>query len=155
MPLSCFNIPYFQDFFIFSIRFYAFLVRQIADLLFQQNLNLYLLVNYLIFLILFIVIVIATACCSVAKSCLTLLNLMDCSPASSSVHRISQARILEWVAISFSMGSSWPKDQTHVSCIAGKFFTAEPPENHDYFVQLFIFQLFWFSIFAVSLLFPF
>ena len=42
---------------------------------------------------------------------------MDCSPPSSSVHRISQARTLEWVAISFSRGSSWPRDRTHVSCI--------------------------------------
>ena len=42
---------------------------------------------------------------------------MDCSPPSSSVHGISQARILEWVAISFSGGSSWPRDQIHVSCI--------------------------------------
>ena len=45
----------------------------------------------------------------------------------SSVHGISQARILEWVAISFSRGSLWPKDQAHVSSIAGRFFTAEPP----------------------------
>ena len=42
---------------------------------------------------------------------------MDCSPPGSSVHGISQARILEWVAISFFRGSSWPRDQTHVSCI--------------------------------------
>ena len=42
---------------------------------------------------------------------------MDCSPLGSSVHWILQERILEWVAISFSRGSSWPKDQTHVSCI--------------------------------------
>ena len=42
---------------------------------------------------------------------------MDCSSPSSSVHRISQARILGWVAISFSRGSSWPRDQTCVSCI--------------------------------------
>ena len=42
---------------------------------------------------------------------------MDCSLPSSSVHRISQARILEWVAISFSRGSSQPRDQTCVSCI--------------------------------------
>ena len=49
---------------------------------------------------------------------------MDCSPSSSSVHGISQARILEWVAISFSRGSSQPRDWTQVSCIAGRFFTA-------------------------------
>ena len=40
---------------------------------------------------------------------------MDCSPPGSSVHGISQARILEWVAISYSRGSSWPRDWTHVS----------------------------------------
>ena len=48
---------------------------------------------------------------------------MDCSPSGCSVHGISQARILEWVAISLSRGSSPPKDQTHISCIAGRFFT--------------------------------
>ena len=42
---------------------------------------------------------------------------MDCSPSSSSVHRISQTRILKWIAISFSRESFWPSDQTHVSCI--------------------------------------
>ena len=41
---------------------------------------------------------------------------------------ISQARILEWIAIFFSRRSSQPRDQTHVSCIAGGFFIAEPPE---------------------------
>ena len=48
---------------------------------------------------------------------------MDCSPPGSSVHEISQARILEWVAISFFMGSSWPRNWIWVSCIAGRFFT--------------------------------
>ena len=42
---------------------------------------------------------------------------MDCSPPGSSVHEILQARILEWVAIPFSRGSSWPRDWTGVSCI--------------------------------------
>ena len=42
-------------------------------------------------------------------------NTMDCSPPGSSVHGISQTRILEWVAMSFFRGSSWPRDQTHVS----------------------------------------
>ena len=46
---------------------------------------------------------------------------MDCSPSGSSVYGISQARILEWVAISFSKGSSLPRDWTWVSCIAGLF----------------------------------
>ena len=52
---------------------------------------------------------------------------MDCSLAGSSVHGILQARILEWVAIiSFSRGSSQPRDQTLVSCIAGRHFPSEP-----------------------------
>ena len=48
---------------------------------------------------------------------------MDCSPPGSFVHGILQARILEWVAISSSRGSSQPKDRTWVSYIAGEFFT--------------------------------
>ena len=52
---------------------------------------------------------------------------VDCSPPGSSAHGIILAIILEWVAgIFFSRGSSWPRDQTHVSCIADKFFTTEP-----------------------------
>ena len=47
---------------------------------------------------------------------------MGCSPPSSSVHGILQARILEWIAISFSRGSSRPRDQTQVSHIAGRHF---------------------------------
>ena len=64
-------------------------------------------------------------CVSVAQSCLTLCDPMDCNPPGSSVHGISQVRILEWVAIFFSKVSSWTKDQTRVSCIAGRFFTTE------------------------------
>ena len=54
---------------------------------------------------------------------LTLFDPMDCSPLGSSVHGILQARILEWVTISFSGGSSWPRDRTWVSFTAGRFFT--------------------------------
>ena len=52
------------------------------------------------------------------KSCPMLYDPMDCSPSGPSVHGILQARILEWVAISFSRGSSQPKDQTHISYIS-------------------------------------
>ena len=65
-----------------------------------------------------------------ALSCLSLCNPMDCSWPCSSVHEISQVKILEWVAISSSRGSSQCRDQTHVSgvsCTAGRFFTIEPP----------------------------
>ena len=53
------------------------------------------------------------------RSCLTLCDRMNCSPPVSSVHGIFQVRILEWVAISYSRCSSWPKDRMHicVSCI--------------------------------------
>ena len=60
---------------------------------------------------------------SVAQACPILWDPMDCSPQGSSVHEILQARILEWVAIPFSRGSSRPRDWTQVSCIAGRFFT--------------------------------
>ena len=59
----------------------------------------------------------------VTQSCPTLCNLMDCNPPGSSVHGILQARILEWIAIPFFRGSSWPRDWTQVSCAAGGFFT--------------------------------
>ena len=54
----------------------------------------------------------------VAQSCPTLCDPLDCSPPGSSVHGILQARILEWVVTSSSRGSSQPRDQTHVSCVA-------------------------------------
>ena len=55
----------------------------------------------------------------VAQSCPTL-----CDPVDYTVHGILQARILEWVPFPFSRGSSQPRDQTQVSCIAGGFFTS-------------------------------
>ena len=54
---------------------------------------------------------------------LTLCDPMYWSPPGSSVHGILKARILEWVAVSFSRGSSQPRDQTQVSRIAGRLFT--------------------------------
>ena len=59
----------------------------------------------------------------VAQSCLTLCDRIDCSLPGSSVHGILHAKILEWVTISFCRGSSWCRDQTRVSRIAGGFFT--------------------------------
>ena len=59
----------------------------------------------------------------VTQSCLTLCVPTDCSPPGFSVHGILQARILDWIAIPFSRGSSWPRDRTWVSCTAGRFFT--------------------------------
>ena len=59
----------------------------------------------------------------VAQSCTTLCDPMDCSPPGSSIHGMFQARVLEWVAISFSRGSSRPGDQTPVFRITGRCFT--------------------------------
>ena len=58
----------------------------------------------------------------VAQSCPTLWDPVDCSLPGSSVHGILQARILEWVAISFSRGSSQPRDRTQVSHVEGRRF---------------------------------
>ena len=58
----------------------------------------------------------------VTRSCPTLRDPLDCSPPGSSVHGIFQARVLEWIAISFSRASSWPRDGTQVSRIAGRCF---------------------------------
>ena len=62
-------------------------------------------------------------CVLVIQWCPTLCNPMDYSPPGSSVHGVLQARILEWVTMPSSRGSSWPRDQTRVSCIAHRFFT--------------------------------
>ena len=66
-------------------------------------------------------------CVLVTQSCPAFCGHMDCSLPGSSVHRILQARILEWFAIPFSRGSSQSRNQTRVSWIASGFFTTEPP----------------------------
>ena len=74
----------------------------------------------------------------VVQLCPTLCDPMDYSLPDSSVHRILQARILEWVAIPFSRRSSWPRHGTQVSHIAGRFLLSEPPgkTNRILLVQL-------------------
>ena len=84
----------------------------------------------------------------VTQSCLTLCDPVNCSLPSSSIHGIFQARVLEWVAISFTRVSSWPRDRTQVSCTGsrtlchlshqGSQYTEEQykkdvhdPDNHD------------------------
>ena len=74
--------------------------------------------------------------CSVTRSCLTVCDTMDFSPSGSSVHGIFQARILECVAICFSRGFFWPRDQICISCsfctVRQTFFfflTTEPPRK--------------------------
>ena len=60
-----------------------------------------------------------------AQLCPTLSDLMDCSLPDSPIHGILQERILEWVAIPFSRGSSKPRDTTWISCIAGDSLPSE------------------------------
>ena len=79
----------------------------------------------------------AMRACVLCRFSPTLGDSMVCSPPGFSVHWILQARILEWVAIPFSRGSSPPRDQTSVSCgsnIAGRFFTTEPPGKPNAFI---------------------
>ena len=59
----------------------------------------------------------------VTQSCPTLCDPMDCSLPDSSVHGIFQAIVLEWIAISFSRGSTWPRGRTRVSHIVDRHFT--------------------------------
>ena len=63
------------------------------------------------------------SCVLVTQACPTLCNPTDCSPPGFSAHGILQARILEWIAIPFSRGTSQPRDWALVSCLTGKFFT--------------------------------
>ena len=58
-------------------------------------------------------------CCAVSQSCLTLCDPMKCKLPGSSVHEILQARILEWVSMLFSRGSSGPRGHAHTSCVFG------------------------------------
>ena len=68
-------------------------------------------------------------CVQLLQLCPALRDSTDCSLPGSSVNGILQARILEWVPMPTSWGSSWPRDWTHVSCITGRFFTTEPPRD--------------------------
>ena len=76
------------------------------------------------------------------EPCPTLCKPMDCSPPSSSVHGILQARILEWIAMPFSRGSSQFRDRTCISCKAGRFFTAKPWESKGHLKTFPTFLLF-------------
>ena len=92
----------------------------------------------------------------VDQSFLTLCDLMDRIPPGSSVHGILQARMLEWVAIPFSRGSSRTMDQIQVSCITGRFFTIGAMREAHYlyiylcvlimYVHLHIDRFLWYKI---------
>ena len=84
---------------------------------------------------------------------------MDCSLTGSSVHGVSQGSILEWAAISFHMGFSQLRGQTHVSCIAGWFFTSELPGKsilyniYIYNIYIYIYKnITWWSLIKIQYL---
>ena len=91
--------------------------------------------NIYLFLFLFLL------ACKLSPSVVpTLCDPVDCSPPGSSVHRISQAGILKWVANSYSRVSSWSRDRTHFSCLASGFFTTGlPGKPHPFFFFFFFF----------------
>ena len=87
----------------------------------------------------------------VPQSCPTFWDPMVCILSGSSVHGILQARMLEYLAIPFSRKSSWPRDQTQVSCIAGRFFTnwvTREALNFAYILKI----LSYFILFAYTLI---
>ena len=81
----------------------------------------------------------------VAQSCLTLCDPMDCSLPGSSVHGIFQARVLEWVAISFCRGSSQTKIKPISPALTGRFFTTESPGKSLHYS--YSYALYWRVIF--------
>ena len=68
----------------------------------------------------------------VTQSCPILWDSIDCSPPGSSVRGILQARVLEWVSISFSRGSSWPRDWTRSPALQVDSLSSEPLEKTSY-----------------------
>ena len=64
---------------------------------------------------------------------------MDCSPPGSSVHGVFQVQVLEWVATSFSRGSSWPRDRTRISCMDRQIFYLSAPGKPS--LEHFFFQM--------------
>ena len=81
----------------------------------------------------------------------TVCDPMDCSLPGSSVHRIVQSSILEWVAISYFRGSSWPRDQTQVSCVVGTFFAIWATRETHYLRMFYVFMAYLTVFFLIVL----
>ena len=87
---------------------------------------------------------------SVSQTCLILYDRLDCSPPGSSVHGILQARILEWVAISFSRGSSWPGIEPRSPALQEDPLQTEPPGTPRYFTEdQYLTHFYWCIVFCV------
>ena len=85
--------------------------------------------SYKVVLEFWLVIWSCCCCCLLTKLCLSLCNPMGCSLPDSSVHGISQARILEWISIPFSRDLPDPGIEPASPALAGRFFTTEPPRK--------------------------
>ena len=109
---------------------------------------------FLFFFLIFLFSFFFLTCCLLPKSRPALCNPRDCSPPGSSIHGILQARIPEWVAVPSSRGSSWPRDQTHISYVScsGRWvlLSEKPVLDMDHFQSLYWLQYcFSFSILAM------
>ena len=91
-------------------------------------------------------------CSVIAQSCLTLCYPMDCSLPGFSIHGIFQARIPEWVAISFSRRSSQPRDPTRVSPFAADALPSEPPGNISNHACLYVNVYTYLSVYLMSII---
>ena len=98
--------------------------------------NMYYHISSLIWIFFYLLIFSENESVLVTQLCPALCEPMDRSPPGSSVHGILQARVLEWVAISFSRGSSPPRDWNWVSCITGRFFAIWFTEEQMYWGKL-------------------
>ena len=78
-----------------------------------------------------------------AQLCLILCDPVDCNVPGSSIHRIFQVRILEWIAISSSKGSSWPRDRTFLSWIGKILYHWVTWKVSAFIASLFLIILFW------------
>ena len=96
-----------------------------------------------------LVCIVCVCLCSVIQSCLILCNPVDCFPPCSSVHEIIQARILQWVAMPTSMGSSRPRDRTYVftsPALAAGIFTPEPSLHYTFILYFVLTAIFFRNI---------
>ena len=82
----------------------------------------------------------------VAQSCLTLFNPMDYSPPGSSVHGILQARLLEWVAIPFSRGSSYPGIESQSLALQADFLPSELSGKPDVCMCTYVYMYNWITL---------
>ena len=116
-PSSCWYVPKVSSYILYTHVSSYILYTHVSSYILYMHVSSYILYTHVSSYILYMHVKVL-----VVQSCLTLCDPMGCSLPNSSVHGILQARILEWIAISSSRGSSRPRDQSWVYHIAGRFF---------------------------------